>query len=279
VFTKLKGAVMERLLEAEISEHVGHEKQGRRRSSNSRNGHSPKVGQTETGPIEIQGRPLGGLRSSGPSCGSVRRPQLGVRVGDVSAVDAEVYGLPRVAGAEIGFVQPDSPAARADLEPGDVIVAIDDDEIADSTQLTTSLARRDPGDEVELTLYRGGRQRKTTVELGQFERPETARNAEPRRTPDSVLGFAVQPLTPQVARQLGYGGAEGVVVTDVAQLGAAARAGLRPGMRMLAVNGRAVSTVAELAAATEGIAAGDVVSLRVEVPELGQTLINYRARG
>jgi hypothetical protein len=81
VFTKLKGAVMERLLEAEISEHVGHEKQGRRRSSNSRNGHSPKVGQTETGPIEIQGRPLGGLRSSGPSCGSVRRPQLDVRRG------------------------------------------------------------------------------------------------------------------------------------------------------------------------------------------------------
>lgn len=54
VFTKLKGAVMERLLEAEISEHLGHEKQGRRRSGNSRNGHSPKTVQTETGPVEIQ---------------------------------------------------------------------------------------------------------------------------------------------------------------------------------------------------------------------------------
>jgi putative transposase len=54
VFTKLKGAVMERLLEAEISEHLGHERQGRRRSSNSRNGHSAKTVQTETGPVEIQ---------------------------------------------------------------------------------------------------------------------------------------------------------------------------------------------------------------------------------
>jgi putative transposase len=54
VFTKLKGAVMERLLEAEISEHLGHDKQGRRRSSNSRNGHSSKTVQTETGPVEIQ---------------------------------------------------------------------------------------------------------------------------------------------------------------------------------------------------------------------------------
>lgn len=54
VFTKLKGAVMERLLEAEMSEHLGHEKQGRRRSGNGRNGHTAKTVQTETGPVEIQ---------------------------------------------------------------------------------------------------------------------------------------------------------------------------------------------------------------------------------
>jgi putative transposase len=54
VFTKLKGAVMERLLEAEMSEHLGHEPQGRRRGSNSRNGHSRKTVQTESGPVEIQ---------------------------------------------------------------------------------------------------------------------------------------------------------------------------------------------------------------------------------
>jgi putative transposase len=54
VFTKLKGAVMERLLEAEMSGHLGHERQGRRRASNSRNGHSAKTVQTDTGPVEIQ---------------------------------------------------------------------------------------------------------------------------------------------------------------------------------------------------------------------------------
>lgn len=54
VFTKLKGAVMERLLEAEMGEHLGHERQGRRRGTNSRNGHSRKTVQTETGPVEIQ---------------------------------------------------------------------------------------------------------------------------------------------------------------------------------------------------------------------------------
>jgi putative transposase len=54
VFTKLKGAVMERLLESEMTEHLGHERQGRRKGSNGRNGHSRKTVQTESGPVEIQ---------------------------------------------------------------------------------------------------------------------------------------------------------------------------------------------------------------------------------
>jgi putative transposase len=53
VFTKLKGAVMERLLETEMTEHLGHERQGRRRGSNGRNGHSRKTVQTESGPVDI----------------------------------------------------------------------------------------------------------------------------------------------------------------------------------------------------------------------------------
>ena len=54
VFTKLKGAVMERLLEAEMTGHLGHERQARRKGSNGRNGHSRKTVQTETGPVEIE---------------------------------------------------------------------------------------------------------------------------------------------------------------------------------------------------------------------------------
>lgn len=54
VFTELKGAVMERLLEAELTEHLGHEKQARRRGSNCRNGHTDKTVQTETGPVPIR---------------------------------------------------------------------------------------------------------------------------------------------------------------------------------------------------------------------------------
>lgn len=54
LFTELKGALMERLLEAEMTEHLGHERQERRRGSNVRNGHSAKTVETESGPVEIR---------------------------------------------------------------------------------------------------------------------------------------------------------------------------------------------------------------------------------
>jgi serine protease Do len=211
--------------------------------------------------------------------GYVRRPQLGVQIGEVSAVDAEVYRLPRVAGAEVMFVQPGSAAAEAGIEAGDVIVAVGGDAVDDSTELTTELAQRDPGDEVELTLYRGGERRTLTAELGQFERPEAAPTVEERRTAERVLGFSVEPLTPEAARRLGFEEAGGVLVSEIVQVGAAARAGLRPGMRLLAVNGQRVASVPDVARAVEAIEPGDVVSLRVEVPELGETNVNFRARG
>lgn len=226
-------------------------------------------------PIDLAERVIADLLE----VGYVRRPQLGVRIGPVEAIDAEVYGLPRVAGAEIVFVQEGTPADRVGLAPGDVIVAVDGDEIDDSTDLTTTLAQHQPGDEVTLAYYRGGERRTVDVELGQFDRPEGAEEAaEDDRSPEQVLGFSVQPLTPQAARQLGFEAGEGVVVADVARFSAAARAGLQEGMRIVAVNGQAVSSTADLAAAARGIEAGDAVSLRVEVPELGETVINFRAR-
>lgn len=63
----------------------------------------------------------------------LRRPRLGVSVSDVTAVDAEVYRLPRVAGAEINFVEAGSPAARAGVQVGDVVIAIDGQPVSDAT--------------------------------------------------------------------------------------------------------------------------------------------------
>ncbi|HEX2254878.1 MAG TPA: Do family serine endopeptidase [Thermoanaerobaculia bacterium] len=236
----------------------------------------PGIGYGFAIPIDLAKRVVRDLLEHG----YVRRPQLGVSISDVTAVDAEVYGLERVAGAEIAFVQPDTPAARAGLQPGDVVVALDGEDIDSGNALTTQLARREPGERVTLTIVRDRQRRPVEVELGQFEtNGEQQADRDRDRGPEELLGFNVEPLTPQTARRLGFDETEGVVIANVVPFSPAARAGLAPGQRLLAVNGRPVGSAAEVRRAGEGLEAGDVVSLRVEVPEVGETVINYRTRG
>jgi serine protease Do len=214
--------------------------------------------------------------------GYVRRPLLGIRVSDVTAVDAEAYGLARVFGAEVNGVEAGSPADRAGLRPGDVIVRLDSDPIADATRLTTWLALRRPGDVVRLGILRAGKELSLHATLGEFPRaPEgAARRGAPERTgAEERLGFKIEPLTPDLARALGLPESEvgGLVVTAVTQYSAAARAGVRSGQRVLELEGSPVGSVEEVERIAAGLSPREAVSLRVLDPDLGETVINYRA--
>ena len=210
--------------------------------------------------------------------GVVRRPQLGVTIDAVSAVDAEIYGLGEVRGAEVKTVAPGLPAAEAGLRIGDVITRLDGEEISTPAELTTRLAQREPGDEVSLTIVREGEQRQIEVELGQFERPERTARPAPDRRAEETLGFSVQPLTDQIRRQIAYEGREGVVISDVSRFSAADNAGVRRGMVLLAINGERIDRPEEVSGIASELTAGSAVSLRVHVPELGVTVVNYRVR-
>ncbi len=212
--------------------------------------------------------------------GEVRRPQLGVQIGTVTAVDAEVYGLPEIRGAEIVQVVEDSPAARAGLRIGDVVLAIDGEEIADPAALTTTLARHQPGDEVVLTVFRDGRESRIEVELGRFENGEAEPAEERRRGQASreTLGFHTEQLTPAIAERLGHEQSEGVVIADVAQFGTAFNAGVRAGQILLRINGQPVETPADVERIAEEVERGQVVSLRIVDANFGETIINYRVR-
>ena len=211
--------------------------------------------------------------------GHVRRPRLGVGVSTVDAVDAEVFGLESVAGAMVGEISEDSPAAAAGIETGDVIVALDGEPIGTSSELTSRLAQYAPGDEVELTIVRYGERMKKSVELGEFEHDGgEAERAATRETTAEKLGFSVQPLTAQVAEQLGYDDADGVIISQVRAGSSAAQAGISRGMRLLSVNRQPVRAPADLERIAGELAGGSVVSLQVEIPGRGTTIINYRAR-
>jgi serine protease Do len=229
-------------------------------------------------PIDLARRVAGDL----VEFGRVRRPRLGIQVSDVTAVDAEVYGLDRISGAEVNTVESDSPGGRAGLRPGDVIVQVDDAPIDDATALTTRLAQMRPGDTVRLTVLRNARRLDLVATLGEFDAPgpEAAPRAPAETTSaERVLGFGVEPFTPQLARRFGLTEMEtgAVLITEVAPYSAAARAGVRVGQRILLLEGETVRRVDDVERIAARLAAGEAVSLRVLDPQLGETVINFRA--
>jgi Do/DeqQ family serine protease len=211
--------------------------------------------------------------------GYARRPRLGVTVSDITSADAEVYRLDTMRGADIGSVEAGSPADAAGIEVGDVVVALNGRQIADSNDLTTSLARFNPGERVTLTILRQGQSREIQVTLGEFPRPESTRTeAEPENRTELLLGFAAAPLTPRIAQQLEIDATSGVVVTGVQPSSPAAQAGLRPGQIIQQINGQEVGRAEDVARIAAGLKPGDVVSVRVRDPQRGETIVNFRTR-
>jgi len=226
-------------------------------------------------PMELARRVIGDLIEHG----AVRRPKLGVQISDVTAVDAEAYGLETVTGADVNVVEPGGPAARAGIRLGDVIVAVDDHPVEDATDLTAYLARYEPGDTVEVTVLRGERRRTIDVQLGVFEvtrEPQTEPVA--RAGPaERALGFRMEELDAELAGRFGWPAEErGVIVTDVGRFAPAALAGLRPGQKVVSVDGEPVEGSADLERIASDVEPGEVVSLHVRAPDEAETLINYR---
>jgi serine protease Do len=208
--------------------------------------------------------------------GHVKRPMVGVQMGTVSSEDAEQYGLPRVAGA---LVQPEfpanSPAQKAGVRAGDVIVAVDGRPIDDSSELQQRIAGYKPGDRVKLTVYRNRKPMDIQVQLGEAPINNlSARPVERSTAADERLGIRVAEISDADAREQGFE-AGGVVITDV-QAGSAASRKLAEGMRIVEIDGRDINRPDDVRAALEGVRPGAVVSVEVEIPGAGHQIANVR---
>ncbi len=178
--------------------------------------------------------------------GSLVGPWLGVKVQGVDAAMAEALGLERPRGVVIERVHPASAAARARLRPGDVILAVDGFAIGDPAGLNYRLSLHSPGERTRLELWRKGVERQVELVL----------EAPPEVPPPEVTllrgrhpleGARVANLSPALAEELGLDPFEqGVVVLEVTRRGFARRLRLRPGDRIVAINGREVRDVAGL---------------------------------
>jgi serine protease Do len=173
--------------------------------------------------------------------GKVVRGYLGVRIQELTRPLAESLRIETTAGILVADVSPGSPAAKAGLKRGDVILSFNGHAVQDPGQLRNIVAMTTPGTKATMQILRDNRKRELTVELSELPREQTARASEEETPQPARVGFSVQNLSPDVARQLGYDSPEGVIVTQVDPNSEAYQAGVRRGMLIRQVNRQDVS--------------------------------------
>jgi serine protease Do len=176
--------------------------------------------------------------------GHVTRGWLGVSIQAVSPDLAKAFRLPTEKGALVAQVLPDSPAAKAGLKTGDVIVEYDGHAIAKVGDLPRLVANTPIGQSAKVKVLRDGKPFTVTAQIAQLPEPEQlAEGGHPAR---ERLGLSVQPLTPGLAKQLGVPDQAGLVVAGVKDGSPADEAGIQPGDVIVQVNRKPVRNIAEL---------------------------------
>jgi serine protease Do len=179
-----------------------------------------------------------GIKDQLVTQGKVVRGYMGVRIQELTRDLAESLRIQTSEGALVADVSPGSPADKAGIKRGDVITSFNGHPVQDPGQLRNMVAMTAPGTKARLQIMRDNRRQELTVTLGELPREQQTAQARGGGEAESPtkLGFNVQNLTPELARQLGYESTEGVVVTQVDPDSEAYQAGVRRGMVIRQVN-------------------------------------------
>ena len=191
--------------------------------------------------------------------GEVRRGWLGVYIQDVSRELAESFGMDKPIGALVARVVGGSPADKAGLETGDVVIAVNGDQIRTAGDLPPKIGRLEPGSEATLRVVREGEERDITVTV---TARDEGKQAEAEGGPSEVLGMRVRPVPADARKELGLPADRGVQVTEV--VGRAARsAGVRPGDIILKLANQPLTGPGQLAEVVAELPSGRVVPMLV----------------
>jgi serine protease Do len=191
-------------------------------------------------PMELAAR----IRDQIVQYGKVTRGRIGVTIQEVSQPLADSFGLKKTGGALVSSVEKNSPAQKAGLETGDVILRIDGKEIGRSIDLSSHVAELKPGTRARLEVWRKGAPREIDVTVGEFKSVRAAAGPAGGGEEPGRLGLAARTLTPEERSAAGVSG--GVLVERVDPNGAAAKAGIREGDIIIALNSTPVASVEQL---------------------------------
>jgi serine protease Do len=221
---------------------------------------SPQIGQGIgfAVPINLAKAILPQLREKG----KVTRGFMGVSVSDLSPDLVQGFGLPEATkGALVQNVVPKSPAAKAGVEAGDVVLALNGRAVDSSGALTRGVALIPPGGNADLTVLRNGQKKQLSVKVaqrpedenavarGEFDEEQGNDEQGGKKDQSPRLGVSLSRITPEIARELNVEGQEGAVVVDVTDNSPADRAGLRRGDVIVQIAGKPVKGPEDVKAA------------------------------
>lgn len=193
--------------------------------------------------------------------GKVTRGWLGVVVQKITPELREKLNLKDERGALVADVTPGSPAEKAGIKRGDVIVAFDGKEIKDTNDLPYAVASTPVGKSANVEVIRKGQKKSLQVKIGEMKEQREAQDSD---KPRPTLGMTVEEITPELAKTFGLAESSGLVIVQVPENSPASEAGLMQGDVLLEIDQAPVKDLGSFQKKTEGYQKGDMVLLLIK---------------
>ena len=198
--------------------------------------------------------------------GKVTRGYLGVRFQPLTPDLAKSFGLDSDKGALIANVEKDTPAERAGLKAGDVILEFDGRPINDGNELPRYVASTPIDKKVKLLVFRDRKKMDVLLVVGKLKDGATDSTSGSNSESDRI-GITVEELRKETADRLGIRDAKGLVITEVKPGSSAEDAGVSPGTIIIEINGQRPETLSAFSAVTAKLKQGEVVRLLLRRPD------------
>lgn len=213
-------------------------------------------------PISLAKTIVNQLRDSG----KVTRGYLGIRFQPLSADLAKSFGLDSDKGALIANVEKDTPAEKAGLKSGDVILEYDGKPINEGNELPRFVATTPIDKKVKLVIFREGKKQDVFIVVAKLRDGDSEATAAGSNESDKI-GITVEELRKDTAERLGIRDTKGLVVTEVTPGSSAEEAGITPGTMIIEINGQRPETINAFTSAVAKLKKGNVVRLLLKHPD------------